>query len=191
MARKEQRAPYFLWVDLEMTGLIPEQERIIEIAAIVTDYHLEPQATFHEVIHQPQEFIDNMDDWNKKTHGKTGLIDKIPHGKPIEQVEQEFLYFLNQFYEANEAIILCGNSISQDKAFIKLYMERLDQRLHYRIIDISSIKEIFQRIYDQKFDKRESHKAVEDIEDSINELKYYMSFINLPMLPSGKTSAQL
>ena len=98
MSRHEQKSPYFLWVDLEMTGLVPEKDKIIEFAAIITDYHLKPKATFHEIVFQPEEVLLEMDPWCIKTHGKSGLTAKIPDGKHLEQVEQEFLYFLKPYF---------------------------------------------------------------------------------------------
>lgn len=182
MSRHEQKSPFFLWVDLEMTGLVPEKDKIIEFAAIITDYHLKPKATFHEIVFQPEEVLLEMDPWCIKTHGKSGLTAKIPDGKHLEQVEQEFLYFLKPYFPEGDEIILCGNTISQDRAFIQIYMPLLYERLHYRVLDVSTLKEIFQRLYHQKFSKKDSHRALDDIQESIEELRYYLSFIDLPIL---------
>lgn len=179
MARMEQKSPYFLWVDLEMTGLNPDTDVILEVAAIITDYKLNTKATYHEIVYQPQEIIENMDPWCIKTHGESGLTEKIPDGKPLEQVEHDFLSFLTPFYNENDAIILCGNTISQDRAFIKNYMPHLYRRLHYRVLDVSTLKEIFGRMYQKKFTKKEVHRALDDIEESIEELKFYLQFINI------------
>jgi len=175
----EQKSPYFLWVDLEMTGLNPAQDVILEVAAIVTNYQLEAKASFHQIVFQPQETLDNMDPWCVQTHGKSGLTKAVASGKPLQEVETMVLDFLKPFFPSPDAIILCGNTISQDRAFIQNYMSRLYQRLHYRVLDVSAFKEVFTRLYDKTFSKKESHRALDDIEESIEELKYYLQFVNL------------
>ncbi|MCB1197884.1 MAG: oligoribonuclease [Deltaproteobacteria bacterium] len=181
----EQRSPYFLWIDLEMTGLDPDKDVILEAAAIITDYNLEAKATFHEIVYQPPEVIENMDPWCIKTHAASGLTEKIPDGKPLQQVEHDLLSFLTPYYNTNDAIILCGNTISQDRAFIKNYMPDLYNILHYRVLDVSTLKEIFARIYHKKFTKKEAHRALDDIRESIAELKYYLSFVDLEMIQAS------
>lgn len=178
----EQKSPYLLWLDMEMTGLDPKTDHILEVAAIITDYHLNPKATFHEIVYQPDEIIQNMDPWCIKTHGESGLTEKIPDGKALNQVEHDFLSFLNPFYTEQDAIILCGNTIGQDKAFIEHYMKDLADKLHYRTLDVSGFKEVFHRMYGKKFIKKETHRALDDIQESIDELTYYLSFVKLDLL---------
>ncbi|MCB0272660.1 MAG: oligoribonuclease [Bdellovibrionales bacterium] len=184
MAKMEQKSPYFLWLDMEMTGLDPVNDHILEVAAIVTDYTLNPLGTFHQIVFQPQEILDRMDPWCVKTHGESGLTEKIPDGKPLEQVEHDLLAFIETYYTENDAIILCGNTISQDKAFIHQYMHNLANRLHYRVLDVSTLKEIFGRMYKKKFIKKDTHRALDDIQESIEELKFYLQFLTIPSTAS-------
>lgn len=165
-----------LWLDMEMTGLEVENERIIEVAAIVTDWNFETLATYEAVVQQPQEFIDRMDDWNKTHHGASGLIAKIPNGKSILAVEDELLDLLSKHF--TEPILLAGNSIGQDRLFINSYMPALAAKLHYRMLDVTSWKLVFQNKYKLHHAKKGSHRALSDIEESISELKYYLSHIS-------------
>lgn len=169
-----------LWVDMEMTGLYPDQHKILEVAAVVTDLDLTTLGSYDSVVHQTSEVLASMDDWCKKTHGESGLTMKVPHGKPIDQVEQEVLKFISNHYKAKESVILAGNSIHQDRKFIERYMPKLDQRLHYRMVDVSSFKQIFREKYGFKVEKKNGHRAVDDIAESIAELKLYLQFIHVP-----------
>lgn len=168
-----------LWVDLEMTGLDVEKERIIEFAGIITDMNFQEQTKYHSIVYQEQIFIDGMDQWNTQHHGASGLIALIPTGKKQEDVEQEVLQWMHPFFDKDNPAILCGNSIHQDRKFIDHYMPNLSQKLHYRLLDTTAYKIIFENKYSKKLDKKESHRALEDIRESIEELKFYLSFIKV------------
>lgn len=168
---------YLVWLDMEMTGLDPEKERIIEVAIVVTDAQLETVAEGPTlVIHQSNEQLDAMDNWNKSTHGRTGLIDKVRASTLTEaQAEDQLIAFLKQYVPAGKSP-MCGNSISQDRRFMFRYMPRLEEFFHYRNVDVSTLKELCKRwqpeVY-KGFQKKSPHEALADIYESIAELKYY------------------
>jgi oligoribonuclease len=174
-----------VWLDMEMTGLDPAVERIIEVAVIVT----EPDLTIVAegpvmVIHQEDAVLDAMDKWNKGTHGKSGLIDKVKASVFNEQdAEQVLLDFLAQHVPAGKSP-LCGNTVSQDRRFMYKYMPKLEQFFHYRTIDVSTLKELARRWRPELlkgFEKHSKHEALADIHESIQELRYYRDhFINIP-----------
>ncbi|MEQ1665198.1 MAG: oligoribonuclease [Bdellovibrionales bacterium] len=170
----------FLWIDLEMTGLDVDKEVVIEWAAVITDQKLEPLDQYHAVVQQPSSFIDQMDAWNKKHHGDSGLTQLIPTGKKSETVEEEMLDFLNKHFEPKERIILAGNSIGQDRLFINKYFTKIAARLHYRMLDVTAFKVVFNNFYQISYAKPQAkHRAVEDINQSINELKKYLSYVKI------------
>ncbi|QEI05496.1 oligoribonuclease [Pigmentiphaga aceris] len=168
---------HLIWLDMEMTGLDPEKERIIEVAIVVTDSNLETVAEGPTlVIHQSDEQLDAMDNWNKSTHGRTGLIDKVKASTLTEaQAEDQLIAFLQQYVPAGKSP-MCGNSISQDRRFMFRYMPRLEEFFHYRNLDVSTLKELCKRwqpeVY-KGFQKKNPHEALADIYESIAELKYY------------------
>lgn len=167
------------WVDMEMTGLDVDKEVIIEVAGIVTDLKLETIDTYHAVVKQPQEYLDRMDEWNRTHHGKSGLLDLIPNGKDPSVVEDELLSFLDKNFKGDRAV-LAGNSIYQDRLFINKYFLRLADKLHYRMMDVTSFKLIFNYMYQISYAKKTSqHRALDDIQESINELRKYLSYIDL------------
>ena len=174
MALNENR---LVWLDMEMTGLDPEKERIIEVAVVVTEPDLTLVAEGPAlVIHQPDSLLDAMDSWNKATHGKSGLIDKVKASTMTEsQAEDILIAFLSQHVPAGKSP-LCGNTISQDRRFMFRYMPRLEQFFHYRNLDVSTLKELARRwrpdVY-KSCDKKSRHEALSDIHDSIDELKHY------------------
>lgn len=166
-----------VWIDCEMTGLDPEKERLIEIAVVVTGPNLTPRIEGPvRVIHQSNALLDQMDTWNKNTHGRSGLIEKV-HASTLSEadVEQELLAFLTQ-YVPKGASPLCGNTISQDRRFLVKYMPRLDAFFHYRNIDVSTFKELAKRwkpeVY-SAFKKKQRHTALADVHESIDELEHY------------------
>ena len=174
-----------IWLDCEMTGLNPEQERIIEIAVIVTDAHLTRRIEGPVlVIHQSDELLDKMDKWNKGTHGKSGLIDKVKASTLTEEeAEKILLQFLAHYVPKNGAP-MCGNSIGQDRRFLAKYMPRLEAFFHYRNLDVSTLKELSKRwaptVY-KSFKKKQRHTALADVHESIDELEHYRKhFLNLP-----------
>ena len=168
-----------VWMDMEMTGLDPEKERIIEVATIITDGQLSEVATGPEiVIHQSDEVLAAMDDWNKSHHGASGLTERVKASTISEaEAEAQTIAFINQHVGAKERPVLAGNSIHQDKRFINRYMPALDKRLHYRMVDVSTIKELARRWYPQLLtkipQKKETHRALDDIRESIDELRFY------------------
>jgi len=166
-----------VWIDCEMTGLEPDKERLIEIAVIVTGPHLELRVEGPVlVIHQSDALLDQMDAWNKGTHGRSGLIDKVRASTLTEpQAEQQILDFLSRYVGKSESP-LCGNTISQDRRFLVNYMPRLEAFFHYRNIDVTTLKELAKRWRPQlhsAFKKQQSHTALADVHESIDELVYY------------------
>ncbi|MDR3607308.1 MAG: oligoribonuclease [Oligoflexia bacterium] len=178
----------FFWVDLEMTGLDEAVDSILEVAIALTDTELNVIEQYQKVVFQPQNVIDGMNDWCKKTHGQSGLTAAIPNGTPLAQVEKEVLALIEGHYSRNERIVLCGNSVGNDRRFIDKYMPTLAQRLHYRLIDVSSFKEVYRDIYGLSFQKKNAHRATDDILESINELKFYLSFVKVPVTPATTTT---
>ncbi len=171
----------FFWIDLEMTGLEVATDSILEIAVLVTDLDFNDLDELDRVIYQPQNVVDGMNDWCKKMHGLSGLTALIPKGKPLAEVELELLALADKYYPKKEdKIVLCGNSVYNDKAFIEKYLPEFSKRLHYRLIDVSSFKEIFKNKYGVKVDKANKHRAIDDIRECIAELKTYLQFINVP-----------
>jgi oligoribonuclease len=166
-----------VWLDCEMTGLNPETERLIEIAIVVTGPNLEPRIEGPVlVIHQSDEQLDKMDAWNKGTHGKSGLILKVKESTLNEDVAQvELLEFIAR-YVPKGASPMCGNSIGQDRRFLVKYMPKLEAYLHYRNLDVSTLKELARRwrpdVY-SSFKKKQWHTALADVHESIDELIHY------------------
>lgn len=165
-----------LWLDMEMTGLDVEIERVIEVAAIVTDMDFNLVDTYHAIVQQPQVFLDNMDDWNRKHHGDSGLTEKVPHGKDPDEVDRELKELTNKHF-GKERAILCGNSIFQDRKFIDLYFREFAKTLHYRMLDVTSWKIIMNEKYNVEYQKKDSHRALDDIRESIEELKAFLKFV--------------
>jgi oligoribonuclease len=166
-----------IWIDLEMTGLKPESDRIIEIAVIVTDPHLAIRVEGPVfAVHQSDETLNKMDAWNKGTHGKSGLIDRVKASTFDEAaVEQEVIAFLKKYVPANKSP-MCGNSICQDRRFLANYMPKLEAFFHYRNLDVSTLKELARRWkpgLSEGFKKAQAHTALADIHESIDELLYY------------------
>ncbi|MBA4328564.1 MAG: oligoribonuclease [Polaromonas sp.] len=166
-----------VWLDCEMTGLDPDKERIIEVAVVVTGPQLTPRIEGPVlVIHQPDELLDQMDAWNKGTHGRSGLIDKVKASSVTEaDAEKELLAFLAKYLPKGTSP-MCGNTIGQDRRFLVKYMPRLEAFFHYRNIDVSTFKELAKRwrpeVY-SAFKKQQSHTALADVHESIDELEYY------------------
>ena len=176
---------HLIWVDMEMSGLDPEKERILEIAVIVTDAHLNLIATAPVwVVHQEDALLDAMDAWNKGTHGRSGLIDKVKASTLNESiVEAECIQFLKQYIKAGIAP-MCGNTIGQDRRFMAKYMPKLEAYFHYRNVDVSTLKELCKRWHPdiaKGFTKKQAHTALADIEESIEELKYYREKLFIPL----------
>jgi oligoribonuclease len=178
-------ASNLIWIDLEMTGLDTQNDRIIEIATIVTDVNLTPLAEGPVIaIHQPQQILDGMDEWNQRQHGESGLIERVRVSAHNEaSAEAQTLAFLRQ-YVPEGASPMCGNSICQDRRFLARSMPQLEAYFHYRNLDVSTLKELAKRwtpLLMDGFTKAGKHLALEDIRDSIAELKFYRDhFLRLP-----------
>jgi oligoribonuclease len=166
-----------VWIDLEMTGLSPERDRIIEIATIITDSNLEVIAEGPVMaIYQSTAMLSAMDEWNTRTHNETGLVERVMASEIDErQAEKETLRFI-QNYVPRKKSPLCGNSICQDRRFLARYMRDLESYLHYRNLDVSTVKELAKRWNPDLvngFEKKGTHRALDDIRESIAELRYY------------------
>jgi oligoribonuclease len=166
-----------VWLDCEMTGLEPERERIIEIAVIVTSPDLAVRVEGPVfAIHQADALLNGMDAWNKGTHGKSGLIDKVKASTVNEeQAQSELIAFMSQYVPANGSP-MCGNTISQDRRFLVKYMPKLEAFFHYRNLDVSTLKELAKRWNPQvysSFKKQQRHTALADVHESIDELLHY------------------
>lgn len=185
-----------VWLDMEMTGLDAERERIIEMATILTDGQLNEIAVGPSiVINQPEEILAAMDDWNKTHHGGSGLLDRVKASTiTTADAEAQTIAFINQHVSAKERPVLAGNSIHQDRRFVRRYMPALEKRLHYRMVDVSTIKELGRRWFPQLIakmtPKKETHRALDDIRESIDELRYYQKnlFIAPPVAPTTPVS---
>lgn len=173
-------ADRLVWIDMEMTGLDPEKERIIEIATLITDGELNILAEGPElVIRQSEELLAGMDEWNTKHHGDSGLTARVLSSEITnDEAESQTLAFLKEHCAAGAAP-LCGNSIHQDRRFLRLYMPQIDEFLHYRHIDVSTVKELGKRWYPGSYGKRPAkvsqHRALDDVRESVAELRYYRS----------------
>jgi oligoribonuclease len=168
---------HLLWLDMEMTGLSPDSDRIIELAIVVTDADLNTVAEGPVlVVHQPDEVMNAMDNWNKGTHGKSGLIDRVKASQLDEtEAETQMLEFVKQHVPARTSP-MCGNSICQDRRFLARYMPQLEAFFHYRNLDVSTLKELAKRWrpgLSEEFKKSNKHEALADIYESIDEMKYY------------------
>lgn len=167
-----------LWVDLEMTGLEPDKDKILEVAAIATDMQLNEIATYEAVVKVDDKLIKSRmvgDFWEKNSKTRDALIAQNETGKPVKEVEKELLAFIDKNF--GKTIYLAGNSIHQDRKFIEREMPELDKKLHYRMLDVSAWKIYFENALDKKFTKPENHRALDDINGSIEELKWYLTFL--------------
>jgi oligoribonuclease len=186
LAKNDQN---LVWLDCEMTGLDPEADRLIEIAVIVTGANLVPRIEGPVlVIHQSDAQLDKMDAWNKGTHGRSGLIDKVKASTMTEaEAEHQILEFVARHVPKGSAP-MCGNSISQDRRFLVKYMPKLEAFFHYRNVDVSTLKELARRwrpdVYNG-FRKQQKHTALADVHESIDELAHYReTFLRLDTAPA-------
>ncbi len=179
--KKSKKKSLLVWIDLEMTGLDTEKDVILEIASIITDNNLTVIANGPAyIIHQPETHLDTMNDWCKKHHTESGLVDAVRASIiTLEDARQKTLQFIQAHCEPQTAL-LCGNSIWQDRLFLAKYMPDIVNFLSYRMIDVSSIKEVIKRWHshdkDASFKKSDSHRAHSDILESIEELKHYRKY---------------
>lgn len=167
-----------LWIDLEMTGLSPEEDRIIEAAAIATDFELNEIATFEAVVKVPEELMKKRmvgEFWEKNAESRDALMAQNASGKESAEVEKELLKFVKKYF--GDEVYLAGNSIHQDRKFIDREWPKLSAKLHYRMLDVSAWKVYFENALGKKFVKRDLHRALDDINGSIEELKWYTTFL--------------
>lgn len=166
-----------LWMDLEMTGLDPVEDRILEVAVIATDWDFKEVARYEAVKKVGSALMKKRMDvefWNLNASVRDALMSQNVTGKNGRTVENELIKFIDEHFEADERILLAGNSIHQDRKFIENEWPRLNSRLHYRMLDVSAWKVVFDGKFKKRFAKPESHRALEDIKGSIQELKYYL-----------------
>jgi oligoribonuclease len=178
-------ADQLVWIDLEMTGLQPESDQIIEIATIVTDKDLTILAEGPVLaVHQPQEVLARMDEWNQKQHGSSGLLARVRASRlTAAEAERRTLEFLTTLVPPGVSP-MCGNSICQDRRFLARHMPQLERFFHYRNLDVSTLKELAQRWAPQiaqAFQKSSTHLALDDVRESINELKFYREHLLRPL----------
>lgn len=168
-----------LWVDLEMTGLDPAEDIILEVAAEITDFNFKSLASYQAIVRQPQDLVvDRMQKniwWADYPENRDEFVRKTVMGKPSEQVEREMIEVIEQQF-GTEPAILSGNSIHSDRGFIKHWWPLLDAKLHYRMLDVSSLKIVMQGKYGVEFEKKDIHRAFDDIQASIAELQFYLEW---------------
>lgn len=169
-----------LWMDLEMTGLSADEDLILEVAAIVTDWNFEEIATYQGIIKNNGKllkvrFAKNSAFWDLNSESRDGLLSQNSKGKPLKKIEGEILKFIKNNFVDDVPVLLAGNSIHIDRRFIVANWPKLDARLHYRMLDVSAWKVVFDGKFGQKFLKPDAHRALDDIRGSILELKYYLS----------------
>lgn len=179
-----EKITHLYWLDLEMTGLDVNKEVIIEAACIVTDLNFKELESFETVVKQPQSYLDAMDAWNTEHHGKSGLTAKVPMGMEPDAVEFRLISMIDRHFPESKTNpklrpILAGNSIAQDRLFIDKHMPQLSARLHYRMLDVSSWKIMFNNKFDRVYKKQNAHRALDDIRESIGELRYYLDQIKV------------
>ncbi len=166
------------WVDLEMTGLEPEKDKILEVAAVATGWDLKPMGEYRGVVRVDEGLLKERmvgEFWEKNTKAREGLFLQNKEGKEVGEIEKELNNFVDRYF--GEEVILAGNSIHQDRKFIEREMKELNKRLHYRMLDVSAWKVYFEGALGKKFVKPEEHRALSDIMGSIEELKYYLTFM--------------
>jgi oligoribonuclease len=186
-------ADLLVWIDCEMTGLDLSVDELVEVAVVITDYDLKPvDDGFTVVINPDQTALDHMGEFVRNMHAESGLLDEIPFGKTLAEAEYEVLEYILRFIPDASTAPLAGNTIGTDRAFLAKFMPRVDSHLHYRSVDVSSIKELSRRWYPRAYfqapTKHGGHRALADILESIRELDYYRSvvFVDQP----GPTSDQ-
>ncbi len=165
------------WIDLEMTGLDERTDKILEVAVIITDLNFAVLDTYHRVVFQEQKILDEMNEWCRENHGKSGLSALVPKGTPLSQVESEMIG-LSKKHFSEEKIVVCGNSVGMDKRFIDVHMPEFSKNCHYRVVDVTSFKEIFRSYFGLEVQKAKGHRALDDVRESIGELQYYMDFLD-------------
>lgn len=180
----------YCWIDLEMTGLDPTTDRIVEAAVIITNKQLEPVFQWESTVRQPQSVLDGMNDWCKHHHTASGLMDRIPKGITEEELDDKLAEITLKYFKKTNPCVIAGNSIAQDRKFIDAYLPKFSTRLHYRMLDVSSFKIVFREMLGREFKKGNTHRALDDIHESIAELKYYMTAIDASSLTPIKNTPE-
>ena len=191
-SKRRERKAKLLWVDLEMTGLEPEKDKIVEVAAVATDMDLEELARYRGVVKVDEKMMRERmvgKFWDENAESREALIAQNADGKPVGEIEKELVEFLDENF--GKEIYLAGNSIHQDRKFIEREMLELNKRLHYRMLDVTAWKIYFENALGKRFTKPENHRAEDDILGSIEELKWYLTFLDgkKVTVPRGKNEA--
>lgn len=176
---KVETPKHIIWLDLEMTGLNAEVDVILEVAAIITDWDFHELGTYEGIVKNDDALLEerlnaNGAFWSLHPETRTGLVQQNATGKHLEQIENELLAFIDTYFTSGQTVLLGGNSVHMDRRFITAHWLRLEQRLYYRMLDVSAWKVVFEGKYGIKFAKPENHRALEDIRGSIQELQYYL-----------------
>lgn len=174
---KNQRPTKLLWLDMEMTGLDPQKDVILEIVAKVTDYEFQELDTFQSIVSWPESILAEVNDWSREHHTASGLLERVrKEGQSPADVELTLIAFINKHFKG-ELAILAGNSIHFDRTYIRRQWPAVDQLLDHRMLDVTAWKIIMLGKYDVVFDKKERHRALDDIDESIDQLKYYLAWL--------------
>lgn len=174
-----------LWMDLEMTGLDPVEDRIMEVAVIATDWNFTEIATYEAVVKVGPNLVERRMEvekkfWDENPEARNQLVEQnLSKGRSGRVIENELLEFIDKYFSANERVLLAGNSIHNDRRFIKNEWHRLEDRLHYRMLDVSAWKVVFSGKYKKVFAKQKNHRAFDDIRGSIQELEYYLKKVKV------------
>lgn len=179
-----KRPKHILWLDLEMTGLSEKSDLILEVAAIITDWNFKEIATYqgivkNKIVALEKRLSANSAFWDLNVESRDGLMEQNKNGKSLSKIEDEILNFIDKNFEADIPVLLAGNSIHIDRRFIVAHWPKLDARLHYRMLDVSAWKVVFDGKHGKKFAKPDAHRALDDIRGSIMELQYYLGKIKL------------
>lgn len=197
MGRVATAADKLVWIDCEMTGLHPDRDALVEVAVLVTDADLNVLGEGVDVvIRPPQAALDQMDDFVRQMHTASGLLEELDQGVSLEEASEQVMAYIRQHCPEPRRALLAGNSVGQDKAFLSRYMPAVTDHLHYRIVDVSTLKELARRWYPRAYyqapEKTGNHRALGDIVDSITELQYYREAIMAPAPgPDSETAQQI
>lgn len=174
-----------------MTGLDVESDVILEAGVIITNKQLEPIFEWESAVYQTPEVLSKMNEWCQEHHANSGLTERIPDGISIEDLDTKLCEIALKYFKKNNPMVICGNSIAQDRKFIDKYLPKFAARIHYRMLDVSSFKIVFREMLGREFKKENSHRALDDIKESIAELSYYMTAIDASNLaPIDNTPSQ-